>query len=127
MSTLLRTFTGQIDGAKADVVVYVDRIEWFCESGVRMITVPSVGTVTSKRSGLSTATVSVLAEGTAFDFRVPRAEAPAIVDLLRALAKGSHPAQQPAPLIPPFPPVAGSGAVIPAQGTAVNSQKADQL
>ncbi|MBA3745860.1 hypothetical protein [Sporichthya sp.] len=120
MSTPLRTFTGQIDGASAEVTVHVDRIEWARQSGAQVIAVQAIGSVTSKRRGLTNATVSVLAAGSAFDFRVARAEASVIADLLRSLVQGSHPAQRPAPLIPPFPAVASPGAVIPAQSTVAD-------
>lgn len=129
MSTPLRTFTGQIDGASATVTVYVDRLEWVRGSGVRAVPVKEFGSVSGRRSGLNVATVSVLAEGEAFDFRVDRAQASAIVDLLRTLKAGAHPAQQPAPLIPPFPVAATpGGAMIPAQSTMVDvPNKADGL
>ncbi len=118
MSTPLRTFTAQLDGATADVTVYVDRLEWVRGAGAAVVAVTAMGSVLRKRSGLTGATVSVLAEGTAFDFRVARAEATAIADLLRSLAQGTHPAQRPAPLIPPFPAVVTpGGAMIPTQST----------
>lgn len=127
MSTPLRTFTAQIDGATADVTVYVDRLEWVRGSGVQVIAVPALGSVYDKR-GLRGTTVSVLADGGAFDFRVARAEAPAIADLLRSLAQKTHPAQRPAPLIPPFPAVATpGGAMIPTQSTGSDVPAPDHL
>ncbi len=129
----LLTFKSKIEGKNADVLVYVDRIEWeqagrvsltrlsgaaitmgrtARKSGLRtgkrgteMIPIKSISSVTAEREGLLH-NVKVICSGNSIDFSVRRNDADNIKATITQLVLGSHPAQQDAAPTPssPLPP-----------------------
>lgn len=127
----LLTFKSKIEGKNADVLVYVDRIEWeqagrvsltrlsgaaltmgatARKSGLRtgkrgteMIPIKSISSVTAEREGLLH-NVKVICSGNSIDFRVRRDDADNIKAMITQLVLGSHPAQQGTPPTPSPPP-----------------------
>lgn len=106
MATLLK-FKSKIEGKNADVTIMSDRIEWSKQGlsgrilSTEMIPVKAVTSVTTKRSGLTVTTVSVIASANSIEFRVPHPEADKIKSILTSLILGDHPAQQPSPPMEP--------------------------
>lgn len=123
MSQPLLQFKSHIEGKNADVVIYVDRIEWarqgrlgtgakvalgaatgglsLLKTGVggkqqssEVIPVKSISSVTTKKDGLRFTNVSVICAGNTIDFRVSHAEAEPIKRTITELILGSHTAQQ---------------------------------
>lgn len=119
----LMQFKSHVEGKNADVMVYVDRIEWLREGrmgtgaklalgaatlgtsllktgvggkqqGSEVIPIKSVSSVTTKKDGIRFTKVTVITTGNTIDFRVPHAEAEPIKRMITQLVLGDHPAQQ---------------------------------
>ena len=134
MSEELLAFKSHIAGKNADVLIFIDRIEWAKEgsigggrlalgaataglsllkTGVRkkqqgseVIPIKSISSVTSEKNGYRTK-VSVICTGNTIDFRVSHDDAKQVKELITSLVLGNHPAQTSAqPTTAPPPPAA---------------------
>ncbi len=101
----LLTFKSKIEGKNADVAIYVDRVEWKKRRGSEVIPVRAISSVTIEKSSFTMQQVKVICSGNTIEFRVNRAEAEQIRNVLTQVVLGNHPAQQTvAPAPPPSPP-----------------------
>lgn len=108
--TEVARFKSKVDGKNADVVIYVDRLEWSQSGmlggrkGAQTIPIKSISSVTTKKDGLTNTKVTAITSGASIDFRVSHSDAEMVKNTITALIVGSHPAQTGA--LPPPPPSA---------------------
>jgi hypothetical protein len=95
MTNPLMTFKSHIEGRNADVAIYPDRIEWQRNSFIpgrrdsSMLLIRQVQAVTTHKGGLTYTTVRVAAGASITEFRVTKAQASEVKELIMRLALGS--------------------------------------